>query len=261
GSKLREIFDKISNLLSGKPVRCGGQTTSVTQHPQGLDFVYYKVAEKFVLQGEEEISSHHEAAFPIAAVASGIWETYPRFGDLLLACLHKRCPYSVPFYPAMKEGISAEEYRRMLGYHVKKSVVEDQDNFLKRMSGMIRLYAAIIQFQWPYGDKQGAHPHGLNYGWRWLAQILNMEPLPDVTATILLDFLEVCGNALLKQYGAQFWKMMLLLQDEFIPRIEGITGSGQKGSLMRLKQFVEKCMKEQKIPLPSGTLQPSFWKS
>lgn len=35
------------------------------------------------------------------------------------------------------------------------------------------------------------HPHGLNHGWRWLAQILNMEPLSDVTATLLFDFLEV----------------------------------------------------------------------
>lgn len=34
-------------------------------------------------------------------------------------------------------------------------------------------------------------PHGLNHGWRWLAQMLNMEPLADITATLLFDFLEV----------------------------------------------------------------------
>ena len=43
---------------------------------------------------------------------------------------------------------------RMLGYQVTDSKVELQDNFLKRMSGMIRLYAAIIQLQWPYGNWQ-----------------------------------------------------------------------------------------------------------
>lgn len=43
-----------------------------------------------------------------------------------------------------------------------------------------------------------SHPHGLNHGWRWLAQILNMEPLSDVTATLLFDFLEVC-NAIITQ--------------------------------------------------------------
>lgn len=42
----------------------------------------------------------------------------------------------------------------MLGYQVKDSKVEQQDNFLKRMSGMIRLYAAIIQLRWPYGSRQ-----------------------------------------------------------------------------------------------------------
>ncbi|NWX73986.1 GLE1 protein, partial [Alca torda] len=261
GSQLREIFDKINNLLSGKSVLSGGRTVSVTQHPQGLDFVYYKLAEKFVNQGEEEVASHHDAAFPIAVVASGIWELHPRVGDLFLAHLHKKCPYSVPFYPALKEGTSMEDYQRMLGYQVKDSKVEEQDHFLKRMSGLIRLYAAIIQLRWPYGNKQGAHPHGLNYGWRWLAQMLNMEPLADVTATLLLDFLEVCGNALMKQYQVQFWKVMLLIREDYIPRIEAITTSGQMGSLMRFKQFLEKCLQQKEIPLPKGALQSSFWRS
>ncbi|XP_029468558.1 nucleoporin GLE1 isoform X2 [Rhinatrema bivittatum] len=191
GSQLKEIFDKISNLLSGKQIPCAGRMVSVTQHPHSLDFVYYKLAEKFVKQGEEEIASHHEAAFPIAVVASGIWELHPRVGELILAHLHKKCPYSVPFYPAYKEGTPTHEYQRALGYQVVDDKVEQQDNFLKRMSGMIRLYAAIIQLRWPYGTK-GAHPHGLNHGWQWLAQMLNMEPLVDVTATLLFDFLEQC---------------------------------------------------------------------
>ncbi|XP_025966597.2 mRNA export factor GLE1 [Dromaius novaehollandiae] len=261
GSQLREIFDKINNLLSGKSVQSGGRTVSVTQHPQGLDFVYYKLAEKFVNQGEEEVASHHEAAFPIAVVASGIWEIHPRVGDLILAHLHKKCPYSVPFYPAFKDGTPLEEYQRMLGYQVKDSKIEQQDNFLKRMSGMIRLYAAIIQLRWPYGNRQGTHPHGLNHGWRWLAQMLNMEPLADVTATLLFDFLEVCGNALMKQYQVQFWKMMLLIREDYFPRIEAITSSGQMGSLMRFKQFLEKCLQQKEIPLPKGSLHPSFWRS
>uniref|UniRef100_A0A8C8A7E1 mRNA export factor GLE1 n=1 Tax=Otus sunia TaxID=257818 RepID=A0A8C8A7E1_9STRI len=261
GSQLREVFDKINNLLSGKSVQSGGRTVSVTQHPQGLDFVYYKLAEKFVSQGEEEVASHHDAAFPIAVVASGIWELHPQVGDLFLAHLHKKCPYAVPFYPALKEGTSMEEYQRMLGYQVKDSKIEEQDHFLKRMSGLIRLYAAIIQLRWPYGNKDGTHPHGLNYGWRWLAQMLNMEPLADVTATLLLDFLEVCGNALMKQYKAQFWKIMLLIREEYIPRIEAITSSGQMGSLIRFKKFLEDCLEQKKIPLPKGALQPSFWKS
>ncbi|KAM6431214.1 mRNA export factor GLE1 isoform 2-T2 [Liasis olivaceus] len=261
GSQLREIFEKINSLLSGKYVHCGGHKVSVTQHPEGLEFVYFKLAEKFVRQGEEEVASHHEAAFPIAVVASGILELHPRVGTLILAHLHKKCPYAVPFYPALKEGTSLEEYQRTLGYQVKDEKVEPQDNFLKRMSGMIRLYAAIVQLQWPYRDKQGTHPHGLNHAWRWLAQMLNMEPLADVTATILFDFLEVCGNALMKQYQMQFWKMLLLIREEYFPRIEGITSAGEMGSLIRFRQFLEECLQQQKVPLPKGFLPPSFWKS
>ncbi|XP_052581014.1 mRNA export factor GLE1 [Peromyscus californicus insignis] len=261
GSKLKEVFEKIHSLLSGKPVQSGGRSVSVTLNPQGLDFVQYKLAEKFVKQGEEEVASHHEAAFPIAVVASGIWELHPKVGDLILAHLHKKCPYSVPFYPAFKEGMAWEDYQRMLGYQVTGSKVEQQDNFLKRMSGMIRLYAAIIQLQWPYGNRQEAHPHGLNHGWRWLAQILNMEPLSDVTATLLFDFLEVCGNALMKQYQVQFWKMILLIKEDYFPRIEAITSSGQMGSFIRLKQFLEKCLQRREIPVPKGFLTSSFWRS
>ncbi|XP_069870858.1 mRNA export factor GLE1 [Dipodomys merriami] len=261
GSKLKEVFDKINGLLSGKLVQSGGHSVSITLNPQGLDFVQYKLAEKFVKQGEEEVASHHEAAFPIAVVASGIWELHPRVGNLILAHLHKKCPYSVPFYPAFKEGMALEDYQRMLGYQVKDSKMEQQDNFLKRMSGMIRLYAAIIQLRWPYGNQQATHPHGLNHGWRWLAQILNMEPLADVTATLLFDFLEVCGNALMKQYQVQFWKMILLIKEDYFPRIEAITSSGQMGSFIRLKQFLEKCLQRKEIPVPKGFLTSSFWRS
>ncbi|NWR55212.1 GLE1 protein, partial [Bucorvus abyssinicus] len=261
GSSLKEIFDRINNLLTGKPVQYGGRTVSVTQHPQALDFVYYKLAEKFVRQGEEEVAANYDAAFPIAVVVSGIWEIHPRVGDLFLFHLHKRCPYSVPFYPARKEGTSMEEYQRMLGYQVDDSQLESEENFLKRMSGLIRLYAAVIQQRWPYGNKQGTHPHGLNYGWRWLAQILNIEPLADLTATLLFDFLEVCGNALMKQYEAQFWKTLLLIQDDYIPRIEAITSAGQMGSLVRLKYFLEDCLQRKDIPPPKGALPASFWRS
>lgn len=261
GSKLKEVFDKIHNLLSGKSVQSGGRAVCVSLHPQGLDFVQYKLAEKFVKQGDEEVASHREAAFPIAVVVSGIWELFPRVGALFLAHLHKNCPYSVPFYPAFKEGMALENYQRMLGYRVEDSKVEPQNRFLKRMSGMIRLYAAVIQLRGPYESQQEAHPHGLNHGWHWLAQILNMEPLSDVTATLLLDFLEVCGNALVKQYQVQFWKMMLLIKEDYLPRIEGITSSDQMGSFTRLKRFVEECWQRKEIPVPKGFLPPSFWRS
>ncbi|XP_007229196.3 mRNA export factor GLE1 [Astyanax mexicanus] len=261
GSQLKEIFDKIDKLLSGRPTVSGGKSVSTSHHPHGLEYVSYKLAEKFVKQGEEEVASHHEAAFPIAVVASGIWELHPKVGDLILAHLHKKCPYSVPHYPPMKDGTSMEEYQRILGYRVDESGVEVQDSFLKRMSGMIRLYAAIIQLRWPHSNKQGPDPHGLNHGWRWLAQMLNMEPLADVTATLLFDFLEVCGNALMKQYQGQFWKLLLLIKEEYFPRIKAVTSAGQMGSVTRLNQFLENSLRKKQIDPPKGQLTSSFWRS
>ena len=53
-----------------------------------------------------------------------------------------------------------------------------------------------------------------------------MEPLSDVNSTLLFDFLELCGNALMKQDQVQYWKMMLLFPKDYLPRIEAITSSG-----------------------------------
>ncbi|XP_061622379.1 mRNA export factor GLE1 isoform X2 [Phyllopteryx taeniolatus] len=261
GSRLREIFERLDKLLSGQAVVSAGKSISTSHHPQGLDFVFYKVAEKFVKQGEEEVASHHEAAFPIGVTASGIWQLQPRFGDLLLGHLHKKCPYAVPHYPRMKDGTPVDEYQRILGYRVDDSGVEGQDSFMKRMSGMIRLYAAIIQLKWPFDSKHGLPTHGLNHGWRWLAQMLNMEPIADITATLLFDFLEVCGHALLKSYQGQFWKVLLLLKEQYLPRIEAVTSSGQMGSVSRLKLFLEKLLRERQLSPPKGELTSIFWRS
>lgn len=35
--------------------------------------------------------------------------------------------------------------------------MEEDESFVKRMSGMIRLYAAIIQQKWPFSSKQGVN--------------------------------------------------------------------------------------------------------
>ncbi|CAL1615215.1 unnamed protein product [Knipowitschia caucasica] len=259
---LREIYAKIDKLLSGQTVQSGGMSVSTSHHPQGLQFVCYKLADKFVKQGEEEVAAHFEAAFPIAVVASGIWEKHPIVGDLFLAHLHQKCPYAVPIYPQKTATTTDTDFHRMMGYRVDDSSgLENDDSFLKRMSGMIRLYAAIIQLRWPDGPKQGPAPHGLNHGWRWLAQMLNMEPMKDTTATLLFDFLEVCGNALMKQYQGQFWKLLLFLKEEYFPRIKAVTQDGQMGSLTRLQQFLETSLRNRQISLPKGHLPPGFWRT
>lgn len=71
------------------------------------------------------MASHHEAAFPIAVVASGVWELHPQVGDLILAHLHKKCPYAVPHYPPMKDGTPVEEYQRSRAPHFSSVIQFD----------------------------------------------------------------------------------------------------------------------------------------
>ena len=55
----------------------------------------------------------------------------------------------------------------------------------------MRLYAAIVQTPpLPVGPQLPQH-HSMEYGWAWLARVLNMEPHPTLTATAIGDFLEV----------------------------------------------------------------------
>ena len=65
------------------------------------------------------------------------------------------------------------------------------------MSGLIRLYAALFVATPP--RPQQPHPHDIGHAWLWLSRLLNLEPRPDITATILYDFLQVgyteSGNA------------------------------------------------------------------
>lgn len=65
----------------------------------------------------------------------------------------------------------------MLGYlYLQDGKVEPQDKFLKRMSGVMRLYAAILITppRRAYQNSSKAHPIGLRESWRWLAASLNL---------------------------------------------------------------------------------------
>ena len=55
---------------------------------------------------------------------------------------------------------------RSLGYNYEDNgEVEKQDKFLRRMSGMMRLYAALL-VSTPARGQNHPHPHGLENAWR-----------------------------------------------------------------------------------------------
>uniref|UniRef100_A0A8C4PY63 mRNA export factor GLE1 n=1 Tax=Eptatretus burgeri TaxID=7764 RepID=A0A8C4PY63_EPTBU len=260
GSHLHGILNRLLTLLSGKPISSGGRMVSVSLHPQGLSFAQMKLADKFVCQGEEEVASHHEAAFPLAAVACGVWEEHPTFGRLLLAALQRRCPYVVPRHLARLSTQSQDDYFRTLGYKYSEDVLEKQDHFLKRMSGMMRLYAAILVAP-PPTHLHKASQHGLCFAWRWLSQTLNLDPTPELTPTLLFDFLEVTGSAMMLHYKGQFWKLLLLLQKEYFARIKAVSNSDQMGPFNRLETFIQHILSTRCVPRAKGLLTDSFWRT
>lgn len=66
------------------------------------------------LQGEEQIVSHKETAYPVAALAVGLWCRFPDLGDLLLGHFYMRCPALVPVFFSRNAVASETEYLRLV---------------------------------------------------------------------------------------------------------------------------------------------------
>ena len=158
-------------------------------------------------------------------------------------------------------------FSRSLGYTFNDAgEVEKQDKFLSRMSGMIRLYAAIMVTSAPppgghapNKTAPAAHPHGIEHAWVWLTSLVNLEPRPDITATVLYDILYVTGHALLNKYGKQFKKLQQMIMNTFLPKIKAVTPHGTSGPLTRLEEFLQKCIVTGQVAPPNGMITADFW--
>nr|CAD7569411.1 unnamed protein product [Timema californicum] len=209
---MTDKYIKLSRLISGQPVEVGGSTVSASRHPQGVAFCKNLLAKKFVAQGELTVSSKPEAAFAIAAILVSLWVQFPDFGQLVLAHFHRECPYLVPLFMPQVENQSNQDFYKSLGYrYSEQGEVEKQPKFLKRMSGVMRLYTAIMVTRLRRQDQNKPHPHGLKQAWRWLVCMLNLEPKPDICATLILDFLEVSGYMMFATYGKEFQKLLHII--------------------------------------------------
>lgn len=94
--------------------------------------------------------------------------------------------------------------------------------YLKRQSGLIKLYAAVMVTK-PRASDGNVHPFGIEHGWRWLNNILNLEPLPDICATLILGFLQTAGFEMLRIYRNQFLKLLRTLQNQYMQRLSKVS--------------------------------------
>lgn len=110
----------------------------------------------------------------------------------------------------------------MLGYRFTDDKIEPQDQYLKRLSGLQRLYSAILITKQQRSQQNQPHPHGLENGWIWMSNFLNLEPLPEICATLLLEFIQVCGSELWQTYQRQFLKMLIALHQAYMVKLDEV---------------------------------------
>lgn len=256
GMHIRDKYDKLSKLLKGERVQVLDTHVTATQYPQGLAYCTALLAKKIVRQGDLLVSSNPEAAFPLAALTATLWAQFPDFGRLLEAYFHKLCPYLVPMFLPQKEGQTDKEFYLSRGYtYSEEGAVEKQDKFLKRMSGIFRLQCAIWIATTPKFINT-PNPHGLQFGWQWLASFVNLRPEPDICATLLHDFFTVCGSEFQKHYKIQFLKIIKLVNSQYMLVLQNIDEGGPK---TRLEVFLQNVLSTGFIPPPTGLLNPNTW--
>ncbi|XP_019857032.1 PREDICTED: nucleoporin GLE1-like isoform X1 [Amphimedon queenslandica] len=253
GSQLLHIVQQIKRLLSGDIIEVSGKRVTVKDHPLARDYCINLLARKIVEQAGEA----SRFVFTLAGIVVLLWHNFPEFGDLFLAHCYHTCPVLVPLYFRKNKGMSEIEFKKLLGYKVVGGILEEDKLFNDRLSGCVKLYAAVIQTTPIMGVP---NHHGLDNGWTLIARLLNSEPQHNITAIALKSLLEVAGHGLMKKYGRQFKKIVLFLWQEYIKKIESVTASGERQPFVELQLFLEKCMKEGRIPVPDGVLTDDFWR-
>uniref|UniRef100_A0A1L8DGM7 mRNA export factor GLE1 n=1 Tax=Nyssomyia neivai TaxID=330878 RepID=A0A1L8DGM7_9DIPT len=235
GHNASHLMDKYNNLvsiLSGNPTMCGDEQINVAAHPLGIKFCTVLLVRKIIDQANTLAGN---AVFPFAAVIVAVWQRFPEFGNIFLAQVYRACPYLVPYFVPQREGQSMEDYSRELGYKIAADGTrETEETYLKRIGSIARLYAAVIITKSRKGETQ-MNPHDLKNAWRWLTNILNMPPLPYICSTILLEVLQIVGYDMVRTYGKQFQKVMVLIQKQYLPRLQTVE---EGGPLVRLEELL-----------------------
>ncbi|KAH8370769.1 hypothetical protein KR093_004909, partial [Drosophila rubida] len=250
-------FEKLYNFFAGQPVRTmDGSNITINDHPLARDYCILLMAKRFVSQTDTAISSNPQAAFPFASVINTFWKLLPDFGKIFLAYMYKESPYLVPYVIPQQADQTPEQYLKTMGYRLSDSnELEKPDMFLKRQTGIARLYAAVIIT--PSRKVDGpSQCFGLEEAWRWLTHIMFVKPLPDICATMIMEMLQTLGFELWRAYGQNFLKLLVYIQTVYIPQLAAYDEGGPK---TRLEMLLSKFLRERQIAQAVGVLPPGFW--
>ncbi|CAH1981346.1 unnamed protein product [Acanthoscelides obtectus] len=249
-------YNKLYRLLSGQDVMVSDKNVNASRHPQGIAFCMNLLAKKFVLQGDLMVAGNPESAFYYATVILSLWNDFPNFGKLILAHFYKICPYLVPYYIPREQGETDEEYYVKQGYQYSDGQIEKQDKYLRRMTGLMRLYATLLISKPKRG--QAKSPYSLKEGWRYIACLLNLEPQMDITATMMHTFLETVGFRMEDVYGKIFQKLIRQVTvEKFLPNLKDAKCTG--GAVTRLELLLTEYTDKGRFEEPAGYEDQCSW--
>lgn len=251
---MKDKFEKLDSLLKCKTVKTGNSTVSANCHKDALLFCKDTLAKKFINIGEQVASVKAETAFEVASIITELWQIHPDFGVLLYSRFKQKCPCLIPYNAAKTKEETDEEYYKSLGYNYIDGVVETQDKYVKRMTGIIRLFASIIVTE----TKSGC-ALGIGQAWMIIATTVSLVPQLDITAILLHEMLVITGYNMKKAYGKQFIKMLQYIDSNYMNKIDEVTPIGCGGPVQRLKTYISKTIQTGYIDRPKGIIPYNFW--
>ncbi|GAA5911270.1 hypothetical protein JCM8208_004314 [Rhodotorula glutinis] len=238
-----QLDDVLSSMRAPPPAGPGA--------PEPYTWTLNHLAKALVKQAETEVTAKLGTAYPLARVVVGLLlRGHDELGDVLMARLVKKCFWVTGHFPRRAPGDTDEAHQKTLG-HAPPTSSETLVQYAERMSGLVALYAAILQTS-PLTPPQGPPPSSPDAlrnvpphfrpaaGWRWLALVLRaplvaLEPTPLLVVT----FLEVAGAALVDVYGAQMRKLLECLLREGVREAKAGFSDKARGSQVRLLLWLE----------------------
>ncbi|BGP19435.1 Nuclear pore complex nucleoporin component [Rhodosporidiobolus nylandii] len=258
------IITQLDELLSSlKPDAApAGETRPTEPYVWTLNHL----AKALVKQAETEVTAKLGTAYPLGRVVVGLMTRgHAELGEVLMARLVKKCFWITGYWPPKQPGQSDESYQKTLG-HAPPTSSESLVQYGERMAGLVALYASILSTS-PLSPPQGpCPPANLAFvpphfrpsaGWRWLALMLRpplvgLEPAP----LLLVNFLEIAGQAMLEVYGRQFAKFLEVLLREGIREEKAGFAEKAKSSRVRLMLWLEEWEKGKVETAPGRVPDP-----
>jgi hypothetical protein len=194
--------------------------------------------------------------FPLAAALTSISAEVKEFIPLLAAHVYTACPATIPTLPDIANDASETALMDGLGMiKDKKGDYETFDRFLTRTEGLVSIIANIMASIPTDHTLLGGHRGALD----WLVRFLDLlppapqEPLPLLTAPVLVAFLTGAGHMLANKFPNEFKAHLDMVVNDISKRLD--VGTIGQPSATRLKKLLDSGFEGFRTTLPPGAVE------